>query len=154
MASLIEQIEEFFERDGWPVDRIEDETILHLGFRSEDTPNMWSCYAQTIEEDNQFIFYSAAPVEPQPEQFSAVAEYITRANYGLVLGNFEMDLESGMVRFKTSIDVEDDRLSYELWRPIVYANVYLMERYLPGLQAVVYEQMDPAEAIERTEAAE
>lgn len=44
----------------------------------------------------------------------ALAEFLTRANYGLFIGNFEMDWQDGEVRYKTSIDVAGDRLSTAL----------------------------------------
>jgi len=36
-----------------------------------------------------------------------VNEFLTRANYGLNIGNFEMDFQDGEIRFKTAIDVEE-----------------------------------------------
>jgi hypothetical protein len=114
---------------------------------------MWRCFAEVIEEDALFIFYSVAPIEIPVKKRRLASEYLTRANFGLVYGSFELDFESGLVRGKTSIDVEDDRLSYELFRPVVWANVFMMERYLPGLQAVVLEVATPEDAIQAAELA-
>jgi hypothetical protein len=74
-------------------------------------------------------------------------EYLARANFSLIIGNFEIDFDSGEVRFKTSIDVEGDELTYALFKPVVYANLFLTERYLPGLQAVLFEDIMPRAAI-------
>jgi len=41
----------------------------------------------------------------------AVAEFINRANYGIIIGNFEMDFADGEIRYKTSIDVQGDKLT-------------------------------------------
>jgi hypothetical protein len=43
-----------------------------------------------------------------------IAKFITRANYGMSLGNFELDFNDGEIRYKTSIDVTDDRLNFAL----------------------------------------
>ncbi len=67
----------------------------------------------------------------------AIAEFITRANYGLVIGNFELDFSDGELRYKTAIDVEDDNLSFALIKQMVYANVIIMDKYLPGIMAVI-----------------
>jgi hypothetical protein len=40
-----------------------------------------------------------------------MAEYLTRANYGLILGNFAMDMADGEVHYKVSVDFEDGLLS-------------------------------------------
>ena len=44
-----------------------------------------------------------APVYRRP----ALCETIARANYGLYLGNFEMDMGDGELRFKSSLPVND-----------------------------------------------
>lgn len=152
MPTLFEQVQSYFSREEWDYQQLEGETVLRLGYIAPN--NMWTCYAQVKEADAIFIFYSIAPVEIPVKKRRLASEYLTRANFGLVYGNFEMDFESGLVRYKTSIDVEDDRLSYELFRPVVWANIFTMERYLPGLQAVVYEDARPEDAIREVEAAE
>ena len=151
MPTLFEQVETYFRRDGWPVERDAGEAILQTGYRGAG--HAWTCYAHVLEEEQQFVFYSVAPVAIGEKKRRLASEYLTRANFGLVLGGFEMDLDSGLVRCKTSIDVEADRLSYELFRPLVYANVFLMERYLPGLLAVVDQNAKPQDAIDQAEAA-
>ena len=80
-----------------------------------------------------------------------MAEFITRANYGMIVGSFEMDYGDGEVRYKTSIDVEGDRLSLGLVRQLVYINVLMMDRYLPGIMKVAYGDVDPAAAIDSIE---
>ena len=71
------------------------------------------------------------------ERMAAVAEFITRANYGLIIGNFELDFSDGEIRYKTSLDVEGDRLSQALIKQLVYTNVLTMDQYLPGILAVL-----------------
>jgi hypothetical protein len=82
---------------------------------------------------------------------SAMAEFLPRANYGLTIGNFEMDFDSGEIHYKTGIDVEGDRLSTALVRQLVYANVAIVDRYLPGIMAVIYGNVSPMEAIAQIE---
>ena len=80
-----------------------------------------------------------------------VAEFITRANYGLKVGNFEMDMDDGEVRFKTSIDVEKDQLNRTQVSNLVYANVWTMDRYLPGIFSVIYGSENPRQAVNKIE---
>jgi hypothetical protein len=67
----------------------------------------------------------------------AIAEFLTRANYGMTIGNFELDYTDGEIRYKTSIDVTNDQLSPALIQTLVYINVAMMDEYLPGIQAVI-----------------
>jgi len=76
----------------------------------------------------------------------------TRANSGTIVGNFELDFAEGEIRYKTSIDVEGDRLSSALIKQMVYANVTMMDRYLPGIMSVIYSNVSPSDAIAQIEA--
>ena len=77
----------------------------------------------------------------------AVAESLTRANSGMIIGNFELNFTDGEISYKTSIDVEGDRLSFALIKRLVYANVTMMDEYWPGMMSVIYGGVEAREAI-------
>jgi len=81
----------------------------------------------------------------------AVAEYTTRANYGLRIGNFEVDYSDGEVRYKGSLDFEGEKLSFSLIRNVIYPSVQTMDRYLTGLLGVMYGSKTAEEAIGEVE---
>jgi hypothetical protein len=145
MPNLFENLLDYFGRDDWPVEKVPGQTALQLNIHTDTLA--WTCFAQALEEEEQFAFFSIVPVLVPPESRAVVAEYLHRANFNLILGNFEMDMDTGEVRFKTSIDFEGDELSFELFRPVVYANLSMMERYLPGLLQVAQDGADPKQAI-------
>lgn len=145
MSTLFEAAQRFFEQDDWPVERIPDQTVLRTSFRGDD--GSWACVAQVREPHQQFVFYSFLPVRVSEDRRPAMAEFITRANYGMIIGNFEMDYADGEVRYKTSIDVEGSELTFDLARYMVYANVVTMDRYFKAALAVATTDMDPELAI-------
>ena len=149
MTSLFELVVHYFSSDGWPVELVDSEEALTTAFRGES--GQWTCYARVYAATEQFIFYSLCPVTVPPSHRQAAAEYLTRANYGMVLGNFELDFSDGEVRYKTSVDVEGDQLSLALIQRVVVPNVMMMDRYLPGLLSVVYGEVSPAQAIAQIE---
>lgn len=146
---IFNSLVEFFEEDDWDFQWIENMPVLSLGFAGNN--GKWTCYAQAREAEQQFVFYSVLPINVPEEHRPAIAEFITRANYGMILGNFEMDFSDGEVRYKTSIDVEGASLVPPLIRQIVYANVVITDRYLPGLMRVIYGGLSPLEAIKSVE---
>ncbi|MCL6560792.1 MAG: YbjN domain-containing protein [Firmicutes bacterium] len=146
---IIDVVVEFFKNDGWHFSQVGEEPLLRLDVSGEH--GEWTCFAQAREEKKQFIFYSVCPVPVPEDKRVAVAEFLTRANYGLVIGNFEMNFQNGNVEFRTSIDVEGDRLSPALVRNLVYANIATMGRYLPGIMALIHYDLSPSEAIARVE---
>lgn len=136
---------EFFEEDDWNFNWMDGLPVLSMAFSGKN--GKWMCYAQAREEQEQFVFYSVCPVNVPPSRIEAATEFITRANYGMIIGNFELDYADGEIRYKTSIDVEGDSLTAPLVKQMVYANVLIMDRYLPGILSVVYGDADPAEEI-------
>ncbi len=151
MGELANRVKEFFVSDDWKFSELE-EGALRMGFAGRN--GNWTCLARSREERGIFTFYSIAPVNVPEDKRPAVAEYITRANYGLPLGNFEMDYSDGEVRYKTSVDVEGEEymLTPTMVKSIVYSNVLTMDRYLGGLMAVIYGGASPAQEIEKAEA--
>lgn len=146
---LFEAMVDFFKSDDWPVIQLEDRPILSMNFDGKNA--RWTCFAQAREEQQQFVFYSVCPVKAPAEKRAALAEFITRANYGLISGNFELDFEDGEIRYKTSFDAEGLTLSPALFKNLVYANLSMMDRYLPGIMSILYSEVSPREMIDRIE---
>lgn len=147
--SLFETVVKFFNDDDWPIQLIDGETALRTAFRGES--GQWNCYARVREQHEQYVFYSISPMAVPENARGRVAEFLHRANYGMIIGNFEIDFSDGEVRYKTSIDVEGDTLSNALCRQVVLANIMMMDRYLPGLMSVVYGGVTPEQAINEIE---
>ncbi|MBL9004698.1 MAG: YbjN domain-containing protein [Myxococcales bacterium] len=150
MPSLLDVAERFFVDENWECSRLDARGILRMGFTGDQ--GNWMCFVQAREAQRQIAFYSVCPLRVPAAKRPLVAEFLTRANYGLVIGNFEQDWDDGEVRYKTSLDVEDCELSAMLFAHIVFANVTAMDRYLPGLVAVIAGSQTPSEAVAAVEA--
>lgn len=149
MEKIFDAMLDFFTKDDWPFTQLEDRPILRMGFQGNN--GSWVCFAQAKEEPQQFLFYSVCAFSVPVEKRLAMAEFLTRANYGMVIGNFELDFNDGEVRYKTSVGVEGDRLSFAVIKQLVYANVFTLDRYLPGIMQVIYTDVTPAAAVEQIE---
>jgi hypothetical protein len=147
--SILKTVITFFTNDDWTFTKLQGQTALRMAFQGNN--GQWNCYAQARETQAQFVFYSIYPIPVPEDQRLAMAEFITRANYGLLIGNFELDFTDGEVRYKTSIDVEGGILTAGLLKQLVYANVMIMDHYLPGIQAVLEGTMSPEAAISQIE---
>ncbi|MEQ8540322.1 MAG: YbjN domain-containing protein [Coleofasciculus sp. D1-CHI-01] len=148
--SLFQSIVNFFKEDNWSFAQIKGQSALHLAFEGKN--GKCDCYAQAREQQKQFVFYSVCPAKvPKPKR-RAVGEFLSRANYGMIIGNFELNFDDGEVRYKTSIDVKNNDISSEIIKQLVYTNVMMMDQYLPGITSVISGKMSPAEAIAQIEA--
>lgn len=146
---IFETTIKFFQEQNWQFEQISDKETLQLAFQGKN--GKWDCYAKVRSEQQQLIFYSICPITAPSSKRSAIAEFITRANYGLAIGNFELDFSDGELRFKTSIDIEGAFLTSELIEGVVYANVTMMDEYLPGIIAVIENDILPVDAIAQLE---
>ena len=146
---LFDAMVDFFKTDDWPYIQLADRPVLSMNFDGKNAK--WTCFAQAREEQRQFIFYSVCPVNAPAEKRPALAEFITRANYGLIIGNFELDFEDGEIRYKTSLDAEDLALNATVFKNLVYANVSMMDQYLPGIMSILYSEISPREMIDQIE---
>ena len=146
---VYEAIVSFFKEDDWNFYEMDDAPVLTMTFSGKN--GRWTCYAQAREAQEQFVFYSVCPINAPKEKLAEVVEFITRANYGMIIGNFELDYNDGEIRYKTSIDVEGTDFPPVLVKQVVYANVVVLDRYLSGLMRVIYGDAPPADEITKIE---
>lgn len=149
MSTMYDAMIAFFEEDDWRYEEMPDRHCLRLGFAGKNANFM--CFAEAHEAIETFVFYSVYPLKAPENKRQSVAEYLTRANYGLFVGNFELDFRDGEIRFKTSVDVEDADLA-PLLKRLVYSNVVMADKYFHGLMQVIYSDMEPKLAVEQAEA--
>lgn len=149
MTDLLQFAMDFFNSDEWPFEQLEDRPVLRTAFTGKN--GQFSCWLQVRQELQQICFYSGAPVRVPMEKIPLVLEFLARANYGMIIGNFEIDVRDGEVRYKTSIDIEGIVPSAQLLKSMVYANVLTMDRYFPGLMQVTFADVSAEKAIEAIE---
>ncbi len=148
--SVFDIVVQFFKEDDWRFERIEGKPMLKMGFKGQNAT--FRLLAVAKDEKHRASFYSVLDINIPAEKRQAIAEYLTRANYGLEIGNFEMDFSDGEVRYKTSIDVEGGQLVTGMVKTLVYTNVLMMDRYYPGIMSVLYGGVSPADAVAKVEA--
>jgi hypothetical protein len=144
MGRLLDTVVEHLESEGLEYDVTSDECV-DLSFTT--TNGVLVTWFSLDEQDQVVLFVSRCPVFVPLERREAAMEFLTRANFGLRLGHFEFDLDDGEVRYKTSIDVEGDRLTPALVERLMRPNLSTMNRYLPGLLRVAFGATTPAQEI-------
>jgi hypothetical protein len=135
----------FFSEEDWEFTKLQGELTLRLACKGKN--GEWNCYALANETQQRFLFYSIYPQDIPPTNRIAIAELLSRANHGIEIGNFELDFDSGEIRFKTSLDVTGDRITPALIKQLVYINVLTIDQYLPSIQAVL-DGATPIDAIQ------
>ncbi len=139
----------YLEEDDWNPVRLENKFVLKTGFWGKN--GRMDCFAQIRVDLEQLLFYAVLPMKTPEEKRPQIAEFITRANYGMRIGNFEMDYRDGEVRYKSALDFENTRLTPDLIKQAIYPAVNTLDRYLPGILGIIYGDKTPLGAIEEIE---
>lgn len=136
--------------DDWSFERdSERPDLLRVGVKGRNTDMRGTFLVR--QEKEQVVFYVQLPTKtPEGRQREAM-EFITRANYGMNIGNFEMDLQDGEIRFKVSLDVEAGVLSNSMVRNMMSVAFLTVDRYFPGLMSVLFGNAIPAAAVREIE---
>ncbi len=149
MGRIYDALVRYFHEDHWAFTPVEGRTAVVATAKGDH--GAYTCYAQAREDYDQFVFYAFYAVKAPASKRTMAMEYITRANYGLVIGNFEIDMSDGEVRYKTSVDVEGEPISSGMIRLLIAANLSTADRYLPGYLLVLYGNRTAADAIREIE---
>jgi len=152
MAGIFSRLIDFMEEEDWKYEILEGETVLRFNFKGRSGRLL--CYADVEESKGWLIFYSYLPVNAPAEKMVVMAEFVTRANRGMRIGNFELDFEDGEIRYKTSIDIEGGELASKMIHNLLQANLSTMDRYFSGIMELIYSEKSPKELIQKIEGSE
>lgn len=149
MAALLEQVTAFFERKKLAHHAEAELGLVRLPYQGR--AGQWNLVVKVEASPPQLIVYALLPL-PAPEGLRArVSEAVQRANWGLPHGNFELDLDDGELRFKTSAFLTSDATIVNALESLLFANTATVDRYLPALSAVIVQGADPRAAVERVD---
>jgi len=144
MKSAIESFVEFFEKQGWSYNQASEKPVIHTGFTGDN--GRWNCVAVAGPNDEHLMFLSLLPCKAAPKHRAACAELLSRINFGLTLGCFEMDFEDGEIRFRTSVPVVGD-VPPEVVEHLVFSNLYTVDRFFGAIMKVLYADAAPKSAL-------
>jgi hypothetical protein len=152
MAGIFSRLIDFMEEEEWKYEILEGETVLRFHFKG--SAGRLLCYADVEEGKDWLIFYSYLPVNTPPDKIPTMAEFMARANRGMRIGNFELDVEDGEIRYKTSLDIEGGELTNKMIDNLLRANLSTMNRYFAGMMELIYSDKTPKELIQKIEGTE
>ena len=133
METHYDAITHYLERHKWQYRVLEKGKALGVSHRCDN--GRWGCIAGV--DGDRLICYSVFPDGVSEARRTEVALLLTRANFGMLVGNFEIDLDDGELRFKTSVYLRQRGLSDEIIEPVLYTNLTTVDTYFPWLKGIV-----------------
>lgn len=107
------------------------------------------CDVSIFVQEDGFNVYAYSPIGPRRDDEKTLAEvagFITRVNYTLNLGNFEMDYSDGELRYKTAVQCFDSIPTQKEIEWLVDIPALMIEKYGDGLAKIILMGVDAAEA--------
>ncbi len=150
MTKQLKAIQEYCDSQNWNYSVNEEKNYLtmRMSLRSVESCTI---YAQARGEDG-FTIYTVFPLKAPEGKRDAVAAFLTRANYGLIVGNFELDFDDGEIRYKvTAINGEDNLLPPDVTERLFDMGFCMFDRYGEGLLSVIYGNAAPIETVDAIE---
>jgi len=136
VANAVETLRRVLAEIGWAEGAGEEGTTYRIDFGPPRVPV--ADVIVSIDPDAEcFLFLANFSPLTQARSRDDVARYITRANWKLLLGNFEMDFEDGQVRFRSSVDFAGDELKDRTLRRTILTAMEVVEAHAEALSAVI-----------------
>lgn len=139
----------FFASEGIDVETADDGRVMRVAFQGEN--GRFLGFVRAGDAAGVLVLYTLCPIEVPAERMSDALELVARLNATSILGNLEIDVDSGALRYKTSIDVEGAELTEDLVANLVWSNVASLDRMLPAITAVVVKGTMPRDAVQAIE---
>ena len=148
MHPIGQAIETLFQRENWKITKRDDHSYT-FGFRGEN--NRYDFFALIGERNNTLCVYSVLPMQSPENKLAEIAEFLHRANYGMIIGNFELDFRDGEIRYKVSIDFQENAVNPDDINEMIDCALAMSDRYIPGIGGVVFGGQSVKDAIEMVE---
>jgi len=151
-SDIVNAIKQFLDSDDWNYRFDSDKGLFRFGLNLQG-PIKQVNYIIDAQED-EYVLYAISPIGAEStdaNMMAKMAEFVCRANYGFKNGCFELDMSDGEIRFRSYVDCEDQIPSQQVIKNSIYCPAAMFRRYAPGITSIIFNDANPAEAVERCE---
>lgn len=152
MNGIEKAVKAYLDSQNWHYKHDEEERCFTLGMRLENE-SVDSCQISLTARDEEDLSCKFTYEFKIPEKKrEIISEYITRVNYGMFIGGYQMDLRDGEIFYKTAGVFSDGEPVNDEIRRLVQVGIRMAEKYGQGFYDVMYKGKSPAQAVADIEA--
>ena len=134
--AIVDAVRDYLDDDDWNYEFDAEEGLIRAGLVFDC--KLKSAYLRIRIRETSYNVYIVLKLNADKETLPEIIRYTTMANYGLLSGNFEVDVEDGEIRYKSFVDTMGiDRISREIVKGSIYRGWNTVERYGNGLAALL-----------------
>ncbi|MDO5553407.1 MAG: YbjN domain-containing protein [Planctomycetia bacterium] len=143
---IVEAVKTFFNEDDWHYEFDEENGIFSGGINIKSKLASVNFFLRVKEED--LINSTQIQIKAEESVRNNVGEYLTRVNYGLIFGCFEMDYQDGEIQYRMSASLAELQADCKKTMCVLLGlPCKMFERYGDGLLAVMFGMETPEEAL-------
>jgi hypothetical protein len=148
--ALLRRVVECLRGSDWTIEVDDD-----LGSVLVDTDTEWSVQVIVRDEDSRIIAYAIGLDDVSPQHRREVVDFTAMANSGLLVGNFEIDLDDGEIGVRVGVDLDgvtlDDDSLTALLNNMLGSALGVLEQYGAAIEAVAAGELDAVQAYARAQ---
>lgn len=128
-----------------------DDSLIQTGARGDH--GMYDFLIHLVGEPQRLLMIRCfIPVVVPEAERVRMAEVVARANLGLAIGCFELDMGEGLLMFRAALPIRDGYLTFEQFETLFACCMVAPDHYLPAFLRLLYgDDISPAEAIAEVE---
>jgi len=146
MKNLTELVMGYLEKAGFLFERIDGEQTFEMDFSGDNAD--FRVLVSVDDEKRVLTALTLCPINVPKPKLPATAELVARINCNLSLGSFNIDMDDGLIFFRTGVSVGHMDLDNETLHVLVYGNFLMMDNHFPAIASVAYGEVPPKKAIQ------
>ncbi len=146
---LLERVCEMLHQDEWVFSTDAEQGMAIAIVRGMHA--YYSCVFLADDELECLTLYTDINTKVPEIKRLRICDFLNRANHGLVLGSFEMNMLDGDVSFRVALPVCGCEFSLQQLRTMISASIFTFDRYYPGIMNVIYHNALPGRAVAECE---
>lgn len=150
--NIANAVKNFLKEDDWHFSFDENRGIFKFGLGLKG--KLKKIHYIVDIKDDEYLVFAISPLgadEKDAEMMANMAEFICRANYGLKMGNFELDFDDGEVRFKVHVLCKGITPTAEMIKRSIYCPATMFDHYGSGIVDIIFNETSGKAAIEKCE---
>lgn len=143
--TLFQILYQVLKQDGWDFEYDDKNELFRMEIRGINSD--FICFAIVDEEQESLLCNTYIKQKIPFSKRLEVCNFMNRVNYELAIGNFEMDMDDGEIRFRTYLDAANIEPSKEQLVNLIWNGAQTFDTYYPGITKILLEDYLAEEAV-------
>jgi len=142
---LFQVLYDTLKQDGWEFNYDDKNELFRMEIRGINSE--FICFIIVDEEQESLLCNTHIAQKIPFAKRLEVCNFMNRINYELAIGNFEMDMDDGEIRFRTYLDLANSEPSREQLVNLIWNGAQTFDTYYPGFHKILHENYLAEEAV-------